>query len=303
METSAGQHSSSEQQKQRINEVLYAIHRDLAHPWTAQPLAELAAYSPHHFHRIFKAVTGENLNNYIRRTRLERAANMLIFHGELSVIDIAQRCGFISPSSFTHRFKQWFGETPTNWRAGGYHHFVGQVALQHRDEEVSGQLSNAEVSPLPSVTVLRREPQRVAYVRHQGYDRSISFAWQRLREWADEEGIEWEAQQMIGLYHSNPSIVPLPECRYVACISVPDAIWRRRDVGIMTLPGGLHAQVHLQGRYGSLLPKLDQLLGQWLPGSGYKMTLTPAFACYQRNQFLSDDECYELDLCLPVKTY
>ncbi|MBV1932437.1 MAG: GyrI-like domain-containing protein [Porticoccaceae bacterium] len=294
--------ATKQQQKLRINEALYAIHRDLSYPWTAEPLAAQAAYSTHHFHRVFKAITGENLNTYIRRTRLERAANMLIFHADLSATEIAQRCGFVSSSNFTHRFKTWFGETPTRWRDGGYRDFEDQIAQQHDDAELSEQLRKASTNALPRVLMQRREPVRVAYVRHQGYDRSISHAWQRLREWADQEGLVWEAEQMIGLYHSNPNIVPLAQCHYVACISVADTTWRRQDIGIMTIPGGLHAQVHVEGHYGELLPVLHQLFYEWLPNSVYKMALTPVFACYQRNQFLTTDERFELDLCLPVKT-
>ena len=70
----------------------------------------------------------------------------------------------------------------------------------------------------------------------------------------------------------------------------------------MTIPGGFHAQVHVEGRYGELLPILHRLLYEWLLHSSYKMALTAVFACYQRNQFLSADESFELDLYLPVKT-
>ena len=289
-------------QKQRINEALYAIHSDLSYPWTAEPLAELAAYSVHHFHRIFKAVTGENLNTYIRRTRLEHAANMLVFHRDLSATEVAQRCGFVSPSNFTQRFKEWFDDTPSSWRDGGYRDFENQISLQHKDAELSDHMRHVTSIKLPQVTMTRRKPLRVAYVRHQGYERSISHAWQRLQEWAEEEGVVWSAEQMIGLYHSNPNMVPLPQCRYVACISVPDGNWRRQGVGIMTIPGGLHAQVHVRGHYGELLPVLHKLFYEWLPRSAYKMALTPVFACYQRNQFLTGDESFELDLFLPVRT-
>lgn len=305
------------EQKARINQVLFAIHRDLSSAWTANSLAEIAAYSPHHFHRVFKAVTGENLNIYLRRTRLEKASNMLVFHRELTVLDVAQRCGFNSPASFTHRFKEWFGTTPKAWRDGGYEGFAQRIA-EHQDDgeiflplkpplriphdsEVLEPLSEGKIS-FADIQLIERAPTRVAYVRHQGYDRSISLAWRRLMQWMDEEGLPYTERDMIGLYHSNPAIVPLPECRYVACISVPDEVWRRGEVGIMTIPAGLHAKLHVSGRYGELLPILHELLHDWLPQSGYHMALTPAFACYQRNQFIQVDEQFELDLCLPLST-
>ena len=63
--------------KHRINEALYAIHKDIAKAWAASELAGIAAYSVFHFQRLFKQVTGENLNDYVRRVRLEAAANTL----------------------------------------------------------------------------------------------------------------------------------------------------------------------------------------------------------------------------------
>lgn len=309
------------EQKSRINQVLFAIHSDLSAAWTANNLAEIAAYSPHHFHRVFKAVTGENLNIYLRRTRLEKASNLLIFHRHQTVLEVAQRCGFNSPASFTHRFKEWFGTTPKAWREGGYEGFAQRVADDQADDEIALPLrsplsipdtpsvphdsSIKEISTQPAfsfkdVQLIQRDPTRVAYVRHQGYDRSIGLAWRKVLQWMDEEGLPYTESDMIGLYHSNPSIVPLPECRYVACIAVPDTVWRRGEVGIMTIPGGLHAKLQVSGRYGELLPVLHWLLHDWLPQSGYHMALTPAFVCYQRNQFIQSDEQFELDLCLPL---
>ena len=304
--TSGAKNNSKQQQKARINETLFAIHGDLAHPWTAQELAGVAAYSPHHFQRVFKSVTGENLNIYLRRTRLEKAANLLIYHPDISILEIAQKCGFQSPASFTHRFKEWFGDTPKHWRNGGYEQFTQRVTESHQDEEVLAKLKLQNIKhrdEFNGIKIVTREPTRVAYVRHQGYNRSISQAWRKLVAWAESEDLLWQQQEMIGLYHSNPNIVPLPQCRYVACIQVPNDVWRHQEIGIMTIPGGLHAQLAVSGHYGDLLPVLHRVLHFWLPHSGYRLALTPAFVSYQRNQFLQTDDRFELELYLPVKAF
>ncbi|MBL4827361.1 MAG: GyrI-like domain-containing protein [Spongiibacteraceae bacterium] len=69
----------------------------------------------------------------------------------------------------------------------------------------------------------------------------------------------------------------------------------------MTIPGGLHAQVHIRGCYGDLLPFIHKLLYAWLAQSQYTMELTPVFTSYQHNQFINDNERFELDLFLPLK--
>ena len=68
----------------RINEVLSFIHRDITADLQAKKLAEIAAYSEQHFHRLFKQVVGEPVHQYVRRTRLETAANQLIFSPQLN---------------------------------------------------------------------------------------------------------------------------------------------------------------------------------------------------------------------------
>ena len=45
---------------------------------TLEKLAAVAAFSPFHFHRVFAAITGETLSDFIRRIRLERAASAVV---------------------------------------------------------------------------------------------------------------------------------------------------------------------------------------------------------------------------------
>ncbi|GAL11556.1 transcriptional regulator AraC family [Vibrio astriarenae] len=69
----------NQQQVSRINDVLFYIHQDIGRELSAKELADVAAYSEQHFHRIFKDVVGESIHQYIRRTRMEYAANQLMF--------------------------------------------------------------------------------------------------------------------------------------------------------------------------------------------------------------------------------
>ena len=76
-------------QTSRINDVLYFIHSDISAELPARKLAEIAAYSEQHFHRVFKSVVGESVHQYIRRSRLEFAANQLMFDTRSSVVTVA----------------------------------------------------------------------------------------------------------------------------------------------------------------------------------------------------------------------
>lgn len=58
---------------QRVNRVIDHIHDHLADDLALEDLARIAAFSPFHFHRVFKAIVGETLFGFIQRTRIERA--------------------------------------------------------------------------------------------------------------------------------------------------------------------------------------------------------------------------------------
>ena len=279
----------------RVNRVLHLIHRDIAADLSAERLACAAAWSESHFHRRFRQVTGESVHGYIRRTRLEQAANQLMFNPDRPVIDIAEQCGFQSLSSFGRAFRQTWQMSPGRWR---------QQARQRGpapyldDAEIAQSFERIARRSLPVPELIEFPSQAVAYVRHRGYGRSIRLAWQMLQHWAQQQGHASDRQ--IGLHHSNPTLVPLAECRYVACLAIEDSIPRRGAISSMRIPGGLHAVFTLEGRYGELLPWLSRVQQEWLPDSGLRARTIPAHVRYERNQFLDSEECFELELCLPV---
>jgi len=283
------------QHQSRINDALYAIHRDITADLSAKNLAAIAAYSEQHFHRLFQRVVGETVHQYIRRTRLEQAANQLMFDRDSPVIDIANKCGFVSLPSFTQAFKSNFSLTPGQWRKQN-------IKIQPRayldDQDIAAAYQRVQPQSLPSPQLVERQEQQVAYVRHRGYGRSIRVAWQTLQAWAAAE--QRPFTQQLGLHHSNPAWVPLKQCRYVACLGIDEPMVRRGLVNSLEIPGGLHAAFELKGQYGELLPWMSKIFEEWLPASGLKMQTTPTFAEYHSNHFLVSDERFELTFYLPV---
>ena len=61
----------------RINKVTDYIHNNIDQPLPLQKMAGIACFSPFHFHRVFTILTGETPTDYIKRTRIEKAAQLL----------------------------------------------------------------------------------------------------------------------------------------------------------------------------------------------------------------------------------
>ena len=90
----------------RINKALAFIDENLDADLSLQRISDVAYYSPFHTHRLFKAITKENLNAYIIRKRIERTALMLIHNKECTISEIADKYGFKNDSTFSRTFKK-----------------------------------------------------------------------------------------------------------------------------------------------------------------------------------------------------
>lgn len=100
----------------RINLALKYIDAHLDTKLTLNTIAEVSYYSPYHFHRIFKAIIGETLNDYIIRQRVEKAAIQLITKKDITVAELAEHYGFNSHAVFTRTFKKYYNVSPTEFK-------------------------------------------------------------------------------------------------------------------------------------------------------------------------------------------
>ena len=82
---------------------------------TLESIAEHVHLSRHYLVHYFRSKTGRTPLDFVLTTRLERAKSLLAY-SDLSVVDIATRCGFESSSYFCRRFKNAFGITPLSYR-------------------------------------------------------------------------------------------------------------------------------------------------------------------------------------------
>ena len=75
--------------KLRIDKVTEYIHQNIDQPLSLHKMAGIACFSPFHFHRVFTFLTGETPTEYIKRTRIEKAALLLQNDRQLSATEIA----------------------------------------------------------------------------------------------------------------------------------------------------------------------------------------------------------------------
>ena len=115
----------------RLRRARDRMDRDYALPLDVPALARGAYMSLGHFQRCFRAAYGETPYSYLMTRRIERA-KALLRRGELSVTEVCFEVGCTSLGSFSSRFAELVGESPSAYRARSHDDYVavpGCVAM------------------------------------------------------------------------------------------------------------------------------------------------------------------------------
>ena len=94
------------------------IERNMSETLDIEAIAAKAALSPFYYQRIFGALCGMTVGDYIRARRMTLAAQELS-RADVRVIDVAVKYGYDSPDSFAKAFQRFHGVTPSQARAPG----------------------------------------------------------------------------------------------------------------------------------------------------------------------------------------
>jgi transcriptional regulator GlxA family with amidase domain len=104
----------------RLRQARDRMDREYAQPLDVPALARTAMMSPAHFSRRFRAAYSETPYSYLMTRRIERA-KALLRRGDLSVTEVCFAVGCTSLGSFSSRFTELVGETPSAYRARNHH--------------------------------------------------------------------------------------------------------------------------------------------------------------------------------------
>ncbi|OBR65027.1 hypothetical protein A7K91_05535 [Paenibacillus oryzae] len=271
------------------------IEEHLNEKLSLQMMAEQAAYSPFHFHRLFKAVTGEKLNDYVKRTRLERALLKTILFHDQSLSEIAIDCGFSSIGDFSRSFKGYFGKNASWFREQSYDNnrkiceVDRKIAERYFDTTYYNRISPDGTTRVEAKRALKVTVKQLPSY-HVIYDRCIGGSDFYFDQERNQESIRQAFVKVLSLSRlkSNavyqamnigiPSPYPFPllgdqgRCRrYDACVTIPANADVNGDeaIGSRRLAGGLYGVIQID-KQASLYPFiLEFFLYEWLPASGF----------------------------------
>lgn len=313
----------------RINRVIDYIDKHLNQPLRLDELAQVAHFSPFHFHRIFGALMQESLNQFIRRLRTEKAADFLVSYPQKSITEIALDCGFSGSAPFARAFKEKFGMSASEWRAGGYLNDRKIDQTDRNNHQPDDKISEAFVISTDylggtqsqiiwritmkgeskfqaDVRVEELTDLTVAYVRHvgpyKGNEQVFEGLFQRLFQWAGPRGLMSQPDvKILSVYHDNPEITDEDKLRTSVCLSVPEDTQVEGDIGKMILKGGKFAIARFELANDEYQQAWNAVYGGWLPESGYQPDDGPCFERYLNDPKTHPEGKCITEICVPVK--
>lgn len=295
--------------RRRISAAMNFISENLFRNPSLEEIARSAHFSKFHFHRLFRAYTGETVAEFTRRIRLEQAVNLLCYHPQKSVTDIAYDCGFSSSQNFAKQCTKHFGIPPSQLR----HNFLTQMSREEPHplpSPLTGEtLSTVPKALSPSATnkpqalEVHIQPQlalNIAYIRFIGPYRSETTraCIEQLIEVLMAHQVE--ISSIVGVAWDNPEVTPLEKCRYDIGVLVQPKDRIPDELSVQQLPAGDYAVYRCEVNDNDLERPWDDLIRHWLPSSGYILSGSPGYEVFHNYALTDPSASWEMEIYLPL---
>lgn len=271
----------------RVTTVIEYIMTHLDNDLDIQTLANYSHLSPFHFHRIFKAFTGESLASFITRVRLYTAAKLLR-STKLPVKEVAYTVGYEVPSSLSKAFKQQYKQAPVTYRKN-QNNLIEKLTCMEKPKGLG----------LPKI--LELPAKKAIFISLNGNYETLDYAaaWSKLWNHVSRKRLFSAGIEHLGMSFDDPKLVP-ENCRYDACLVVHKPAEPEDEVNVKEIDGGTYAKFPFQGSYDRLNEVYEYIYSVWLPDSGYELRNVPGFDKYVSNPNRVEPSKLKTEIYLPI---
>ena len=272
---------------QRINKVVAYINNHLDETLDLKTLANEAALSDFHFHRIFKALKGEAIGGYITRLRLEATARLLRYTA-LTIEEIAFNIGYETPASLSKAFKKQYGISPTEYRTNKDTYIMKK------------EIINLDLA-LKAPKIVTLEPKNLIYVALTGAYGSLDYgkAYEQLWAVIKAQKLFTKGIESICISYDDPKITEGSLQRSDVCLAIHKPASPQDEVSCKTLAGGKYAVFFYQGSYENLSQVYDTAV-RWVIDHQYTLREEPFFEKYLNDARRTPKEKLKTEIYIPI---
>ena len=282
-----GINMTSKPYEDRILRVLDYIYDNPGADLSMDSLADVAAMSRFHWHRVFAAMTGESCAQVVRRVRMHRAAFWLV-QTDLPIAKIAAKVGYTNTQSFTRAFREVFKNSPHAIRQGRAHE-----PYTFKPKTGEPDMYDVKVSDMPQ--------RRLAAHAHVGAYSTIAQSFEQLSAVFTSRNHWQHARGMAAIYHDDPNTVPEAKLRSHAGVQVGSDFQMPEGLEEVVINSGETAVLMFKGSYAGLQKAYDWFYGQWLPGSGRLPADAPSYEVYLNSPIDTAPDDLLTEICMPLQ--
>ena len=272
---------------QRINKVVAYINNHLDETLDLKKLANEAALSDFHFHRIFKALKGEAIGGYITRLRLEATARLLRYT-TLTIEEIAFNIGYETTASLSKAFKKQYGISPTEYRTNKDTYIMKK------------EIINPDLA-LKAPKIVTLEPKNLIYIALTGTYGSLDYgkAYEQLWAVIKAQKLFTKGIESICISYDDPKITEGSLQRSDVCLAIHKPATPQEEVSCKTLAGGKYAVFFYQGSYENLSQVYD-IAVRWVIDHEYTLREEFFFEKYLNDARRTPKEKLKTEIYIPI---
>jgi AraC family transcriptional regulator len=293
---------------ERINKVLLYIDDHLEDDLSLDTLSNVGCYSPFHLHRLFKGVTGETLNNYITRKRIEKIAFSLMHRKQLTIAELSTSFGFSSNASLTRTFTKFYGVSPSRFRKllpeeyskigkadskNGqnepvFHQYICNINNCIKHMEMNAK---TEIKELPAITY--------GFVTAIGVD-ALDHAFDKIVKWSRKQGLtERPNFRLLRVFHDSFKVTGPNKVRMSIATPVEEGMSVSGDIGRSTTQKGKYIVARFE-----IEPKDFGLSWEaafvWMNEKGYQKAPGDPYEVLNNNYNDHPEKKCIVDFCIPI---
>ena len=293
----------------RISNAIDFIERNLDKKLVLEEIAEKAYFSPYHFHRLFKAVTKETVNDFITRKRVEKSASFLLNKKNKTVTEVSEIVGFVTLSSFSRAFKKFYGMSPAEFKKESPSKYSKICKTESKNGKIETQFeqyicninTNLKWMQMKAKTGVKKMPTlKVAYLTHQGKMDAVENAYHKLMKWAYPKGLmQQENLRMLTVYHDSPKITDEDKIRMSVCLTLNSEVKTEGEVSVKEIPE-LKCIVSRLEITPSEFQQAWESSFVWMSEHGFKKADQDPYEIFYNNPNEHPEGKCIVDICIPV---
>ncbi|HDR7321898.1 MULTISPECIES: AraC family transcriptional regulator [Bacillus] len=284
------------------------IEEDVMEKQTLRNLARIAGFSESHFHRVFQALVGDTVMEYVRKRRLARAAYQLS-HTDEKVIDIAFEHGFQSHETFTRAFKKLFQMTPSEYRKQEIEtpmYYSVNVKQRKLNPYLGGIQMEYRIVNKPEFLMAGYELKTTSKEGKNHQD--IPAFWQEYlqKDLGTTIPNRKDTSQWVELGLCTDFNLETGDFTYIIGMEVTGFENVPNEIAKRTFPAATYAvfttpKVPHEEMVSSIHQTWNAVFSEWFPHSGYEHCGVTEFELYDERSHADKSEFAQIELWLPVK--